>query len=335
MHSGSSQNDKTGYVVKLLAPAFLTLACAWAQPELDPPQQKGQSSRNTRSGNMENEVKITSRGNYRYITSNGIPDHKTGRFPNRNNPNSISEQNHSYRVPLKPKKARVMTRVSLSVFGVAVNGVPFDPGAAEFWQNNRTSGWQYEALSGKINLGMDSSNAHVQPGGKYHYHGFPMGLVKKLGGENRMPLIGYAADGFPIYTPWAYDDPRDAKSKLRVMRPSFKVKKGTRSGGPGEKYDGTFVQDYEYVKGSGDLDQCNGRFGVTPEYPDGTYHYFITQEFPFISRNFRGTPDSSFMKRGPGGGAPGRGRHPGGGGRLPRPPPGGPPPGGPPPPPRR
>ncbi|MFK7778874.1 MAG: YHYH protein, partial [Gimesia sp.] len=36
------------------------------------------------------------------------------------------------------------------------------------------------------------------------------------------------------------------------------------------------------------------------EFPDGTYHYYLTEDFPFIPRNYRGTPDSSFQKRGPG-----------------------------------
>ena len=33
---------------------------------------------------------------------------------------------------------------------------------------------------------------------------------------------------------------------------------------------GTFTSDYQYVANSGDLDECNGRTGVTPEYPAGT-----------------------------------------------------------------
>ncbi len=45
-----------------------------------------------------------------------------------------------------------------------------------------------------------------------------------------------------------------------------------------------------------DLDQCNGRFAVTPEYPNGTYHYVLTDAFPFIPRCWMGNPDSSFMR---------------------------------------
>ena len=274
----------------------------------------------------EGEVNIEQRGEFRYIESNGIPAHETGRFPNRRNPNRISEQRHAFRVALHPDEAQNTTPLGMWPFGVALNGVPFDPGAAEFWQRDRRSGWQYEALSGAIDLGLDESNAHVQPTGAYHYHGIPVGLIEHLGdGETltEMMLIGYAADGFPIYAPYAYAEPDDPESDLQPMHASYRVKRGVRRArpaGPGGSYDGTFVQDYEYAEGEGDLDECNGRFGVTPEYPDGTYHYFITAEFPFIPRQFRGTPDESFIRRGPPGGPGGPpGRRPPPPGRPPRP----------------
>ena len=41
----------------------------------------------------------------------------------------------------------------------------------------------------------------------------------------------------------------------------------------------------------GDLDETNGRFGATPEFPNGTYHYVLTDAFPFIPRAWRGTPE--------------------------------------------
>jgi len=51
---------------------------------------------------------------------------------------------------------------------------------------------------------------------------------------------------------------------------------------------GTFAQDWEYVAGSGDLDECNGRFGVTPEFPEGIYHYYATDTYPFFQRCVKG-----------------------------------------------
>lgn len=263
------------------------------------------------TGESDNHVDIVIRGDYRYITANGIPNHRHGDFPNRGNPNTIRPQSYTFRVPLHPQLAGNVAPLGMNPFGVAINGVPFDPGAAEWWNNDPTSGWQYEALSGKINLGMDQNNAHVQPNGAYHYHGLPTGLIDQLGDGKRMVLIGYAADGFPIYERYGYTLAKDLRSSIKVLRSSYQVKHGTRPSGPGKEYDGTFVQDYNYVAGSGDLDECNGRTGVTPEFPGGTYYYVITAEFPFIPRCFRGTPDDSFKRRGPGP----RGRPPG-----PRPP---------------
>ena len=51
---------------------------------------------------------------------------------------------------------------------------------------------------------------------------------------------------------------------------------------------GAFTQDYEYVEGLGDLDQCNGRFGVTPEFPNGIYYYVVSDDFPFFTRCLKG-----------------------------------------------
>ncbi len=263
-----------------------------------------------------NQVSIRIEGGQRIITANGWPDHAPGKFRRRGNPNTASPQSYSFRVPVKPLATATPSRRGGWFFAVALNGVPFEPGTAETWNNDPS--WRYEAHTGFLNLGLDEHNAHVQPTGAYHYHAMPVGLVERLGGDsNRMLLVGWAADGFPLYTAKGYSDPKNAKSALKKMRPSFRLKKGERPGGadgPGGKYDGRFTQDFEFVKGSGDLDECNGRLGVTPEFPEGIYHYYITEEFPFLPRQWRGTPDASFGKAGgpPGGGR--RGGPPGAGG---------------------
>jgi hypothetical protein len=247
-----------------------------------------------------NRVSITVEGDRRVIRSNGIADHPTGRFPNRGNPNAISPKDYTWRVPMKPQLGDGPTPTGINWFGVAINGVPFEPGTQEFYNEDRTSGWNYEAIGGTSNLGIDESLAHVQPNGAYHYHAVPRGLVAKLGGDtNRMLLVGWAADGFPIYTANGYIDPKNASSPIRKMKSSYRLKQGTRPGGPGLNYDGRFAEDFEFVQGVGDLDLSNGRFTVTPEFPGGIYCYFITDEFPRISRFWRGTADKSFFKHGP------------------------------------
>ncbi|HEX5219154.1 MAG TPA: YHYH protein [Verrucomicrobiae bacterium] len=277
----------------------------WALAQLNASAQSAAST-------PESRVTIVTNGGYRIITANGLPDHAPGQFPNNGNPNRISEQSYTFRITLNSQTNSTLRRAQGAWFGVALNGVPFEPGTGEFWNGQRE--WNYEAMSGFIDLGLDQNNAHVQPTGAYHYHGLPTGLMAKLGGDGKkMLLVGYAADGFPIYTSYAHSVATNASSPLKKMRSSWQLKQGARPGGPNGNYDGRFTADYEFVSSSGDLDECNGRFGVTPEYPGGIYYYCITDEFPGLARSWRGTPDQSFFKSGPGPGGPN-----GPGGRQPR-----------------
>ncbi|MDA8745510.1 YHYH protein [Rubripirellula amarantea] len=287
-----------------IATGVVAVVVAQPPPRLHRVIAKGQLQKRpaTSTPVIANEVKIEIIGDDRVITSNGVPHHKTGEFPNNGNPNRISAQSHVYRVPANPKIADHTTPMH-GEFGVAINGVPFDPGAGEFYDGE--PGWQYEPLSGAIDLGIDVSHAHVQPTGKYHYHGLPTGLIDsvKVEAGAHSPLVGWAADGFPIYAVYGYSDPKDAASPVQKLTSSYQLKPGQRPGGnaPGGAYDGTFVADYEYVEGSGDLDECNGQWTVTPEYPDGTYAYFMTEQWPVVPRIYRGTPSEDF-RHGPGGG---------------------------------
>ena len=112
------------------------------------------------------------------------------------------------------------------------------------------------------------------------------GAFPNRSNPNRKPvLIGWAADGFAIYF--------DA-----AARSSWRLKSQRDPGGPGGRPDGTYAKDYEYVRGLGDLDECNGREGVTAEFPQGTYYYLVTAKFPFVPRCFMGTADASFVKQG-------------------------------------
>ena len=260
------------------------------------------------------QVTITEEGSFRVIRANGIPNHPVGQFPGAGNPNAISAQNYTFRMPLHPVTNATFATIRMQAIGVAVNGIPFDPGTAEFWNHDPKSGWHIEGIIGqRRTFGLDQNNAHVQPNGAYHYHGIPTGLVHELGGgSGAMTLLGYAADGFPVYGPLAFDKPNEATGTLREMKPGWQLKKGSRPGGngPGGAYDGTYTQDFEFIAGSGDLDEANGRNGVTPEYPQGTYYYVATETFPFYPRVLKGTPDPSFKRlppartSGQGGGPP-------------------------------
>ena len=116
------------------------------------------------------------------------------------------------------------------------------------------------------------------------------------------PIIGWAFDGNPIYGPYGYTDPTDQSSEITRLRTSYRVKPAlvqtsnnpspVRTAGPllSVEAAGNFVEDYEYVFNLGDLDQYNGRFCKTPDYPTGRYCYFVTidateagnPEFPYV-----------------------------------------------------
>lgn len=303
------------YITDMKNMIIIAAACActvgWAYSHEG---QHVKSSRSSQVQGAKNVVTIKEEGEKRIIESNGIPEHDTGKFPNRNNPNTISTQAYRFEMPLKPAKLQQPIDAKGVIFGVALNGVVFDPATAETWKGDMR--YNYEALTSDLDLGLDENHAHVQPTGAYHYHGMPNGLLKDLkASKDKMTLVGWAADGFPIYALYGHEQAGDSKSKLKKLKSSYRLKAGTRNGGPGGKYDGNFTSDYEYVEGLGDLDECNGREGVTPEFPDGTYYYVLTEEFPFVPRYFRGKPDFTFNHRELGGG-----RGPGGRGRRGGPP---------------
>lgn len=265
----------------------------------------------TETVDEESRGEFTKEGDVLKISSNNIPDHLVGRFPNSGNPNEIRPQAFEFSVSARPEVAAEITSVNLLPFGFALNGVFFEAAANEFWQGDPERGWQYEAMGGAVPLGLDENHAHVQPTGAYHYHGIPTLLLKRLGAsdDTHSPQVGWAADGFPIYSRTGYSDPKDAGSGIKVLTSSWRMKGGNRPSGeegPGGVHDGAFVQDYEFVEGSGDLDECNGRFCVTPEFPEGTYAYFLTDAWPVVPRAFRGTP-VRLRGEGPGARGPGAG----------------------------
>ena len=258
----------------------------------------------------------SSDGTNRILNGNGIPNHEVGTFPNSNNPNSISEQNVSKSFTLCPS---IIYEGGLEVVGpamaiaYALNSVKFDPATAgrcndagECSLARGDGNWNIEALGHEtFDFGDDMNHAHVQPNGAYHYHGMPELLIDFFGDSNGMTLIGWASDGFPVYARYGYADPEDSQSQLKALTTSYRLKSQPDEnrpntltailGGPNATNNinkpipmGAFTQDYEYVEGLGDLDECNGIFGVTPEFPDGIYYYVVTDDFPFFTRCLKG-----------------------------------------------
>ena len=131
---------------------------------------------------------------------------------------------------------------------------------------------------------------HPDKSGTYHNHVNPV-CMYTASSTSHSPIIGWAWDGYPIYGPYGYTSAYDTSSAIKRISSSYKLRSITERTslangtvlssyyyGPtiNSSYPlGSYLEDYEYSAGYGDLDEYNGRWGYTPEYPSGTYAYFI------------------------------------------------------------
>ena len=99
------------------------------------------------------------------------------------------------------------------------------------------------------------------------------------------PILGWAYDGSPIYGPYGYSSASGGSIK-QLTSGYGRVDIGNRPNFPL----GFFVEDNTFT-GNGDLDENNGRFCITPEYPKGVYAYFTT-----VSEEIQATGDFSQNK---------------------------------------
>lgn len=280
-----------------------------------------------RSLQFQGSLNVTVEGNECVFSTNSIPNHDfndaSAAFAT-----DVSEVSAEFRIPTEPAFASSPTAISLSTDNaVFLNGVKLDllaagcfgVGDGNIGCNDMDQPWRYDPMSPETNFGTDANNAHTQPDGTYHYHGNPKALFNQSA-TAESPVIGFAADGFPIFGSFINDG-----GQVRAVTSSYQLIDGNRPNGsdsPGGEYDGTFVDDYEFIAGSGDLDECNGMMW------NGAYGYYVTDSYPWVLACYQGTPNSSFDKAG------GTGGEETGGGEM-GPPPGGgmggPPGGGPPP----
>ncbi|MEN1785820.1 MAG: YHYH protein [Bacteroidota bacterium] len=240
-------------------------------------------------------------GNTRSININGVPNHLVGQFPNGGNPNAIAVVSESYSMTTNPEMVAETTNGGGYTTGVLFSGVVIEPYTAEYFEGSNGSinrSWNITALQSTTPLGLDCNNAHVQPTGRYHYHGTPSNYVDLLNIDgSEMVKVGYAADGFPLY--YKYGFAADGIT-IVALESGYQLKSEPRGGdgvsAPDGCPDGYYFQDYEYLSDNTTLDACNGRFGKTPE-ADEAYYYVITDNFPSMPLCFSGTPDASFSFR--------------------------------------
>lgn len=295
-----------------------------------------------------------------------------GNFPNAANPYTILPQDLDYNYPYRGGQNTQGDHASI-VFqtgsvAISIVGVPIF-GKVNGWTVPGLNGttWNLVSQEAKVN-GEDAYSGTVDSNGLYHYvgsdfitanawgnvSGFTTGYTQT---DGHSKIIGYAADGYPIYGPFGYLNALDGSSPVVRMSSSYQsndtgdsrpasvtvtltanttansyitvastfgLNPGMRAtvntaGLPESQYwilnlglatatgpdlfpgginqiqlngnvtvtqgstitfeylAGVFVEDWAFVPNSGTLDQYNGRYCVTPEFPNGTYAYFATQ----------------------------------------------------------
>jgi len=154
------------------------------------------------------------------------------------------------------------------------------------WKINQVS---KNNLSGDEGYIVPSTNEDF---GLKFVHFYPPTNLKTIVKDNvdeNYPILGWAYDGNPIYGSNILDG-----SSYRPVKSSYKLLKETNSQLRPNYVDGFFVQDYQYFYSIGDLDEYNGKYlSSTPEFPNGTYAYFSTNDYPYVIGNqFKNNPIS-------------------------------------------
>ncbi|HTA95985.1 MAG TPA: YHYH protein [Verrucomicrobiae bacterium] len=285
---------------------------------------------------------VYSSSNWVYVRSTGLGSHVMGAWYFDANHTMLfgsypTNQKTMFRIPRTNSVPAKKVLSSGGAVGMFVDGVAmYNNWDANFWNGtadvslNGTNGfWNRDAY---VNEGasFDPANAHQPSSGQYHYHANPPALRYELGDHvdlnsttkiytestntatKHSSILGWAADGFPIYGPYGYAISNDASSGIKRMISGFVIRNGqfgtsnltahgrttipawaTRLYGvasnilagptvstsfPLGRYmeDNDYLGDHGYKQGVDfDLDEYNGRYCVTPEFPGGTYAYFV------------------------------------------------------------
>jgi hypothetical protein len=238
------------------------------------------------------------------------------------NPGACSSKVYIYRFPRTPTvPATKSVSPKIGAIGCLVNGIPmYGLGDSKSWNgttnaNNGAQVWNVEVYKGE-GISLDTSlSGHPQQQGAYHSHAKPRRLYQGTPTTQHSPIVGYAFDGYPVYGPYGYSTPTNSASAVTRMKSGYSLRSittrtalpygvtATQTGPPvNATYPiGTYCEDYEWLAANGgDLDMYNGRTCVTPEYPGGTYAYFVTidaagtPQFPYyIGPQYYGNPDAS------------------------------------------
>lgn len=267
---------------------------------------------------LSDVTKVCYSNDYVWTESDGMTTNM-GQFLN---PGAPTAQNYIYRFPRKPTVPTTKTTSPyVGSIGLLINGVPiYGLSNAGYWNGTNNNGkgtgtWNVEVYKSE-GLVLDATlGAHPQQQGAYHSHAKPARLYTGTGTNVHSPIVGYAFDGYPVYGPYGYANATVVGTVSR-MKSGYSLRnittRTTLSDGTAlasDKYGpavsttypiGTYIEDYEWLASNGgDLDKYNGRFCRTPEYPNGTYAYFVTvdasgtPQFPYyIGPQYYGAPET-------------------------------------------
>ncbi len=195
--------------------------------------------------------------------------------------NKDQAKEKEFRIPRKPvflEEPRYMPQSH--IHGFFLNGMPIDlmpeqcqvETSEQEGSNKKIETWNLNPHSGKgnfVSFGNDSAQD-----GFYRCHLPPYSFSGDEDKTYKDNVIGFAADGIPILFMTSED---------QNIQPSYRLKDSNLSG--------KYREDYEYVEGLGDLDECNGM------EKDGSYAYYMTNEFPYLMNCFKAKVHNSFRKK--------------------------------------
>ena len=204
-------------------------------------------------------------------------------------------------------------------------GVTFDPGNAHQPQSDQ---YHYHANPPALRYLLGDSVSYNAAADTYSENSTNL---------HHSPILGWVSDGYPVYGPYGYSNPTNAGSGVRRMISGYVQRNGSNGTvnlaltgrttlpawaaraynqstnlsssqyGPSVSSSyplGRYLEDNDYLGDLGqtqgvnfDLDEYNGRFCVTPDFPNGTYAYFVciasngTPVFPYnIAVQYYGSP---------------------------------------------
>lgn len=249
------------------------------------------------------------------LTATGLPYHSYGNLDDPNTPDDIEiDKTFPWRggtnIGAVDKTSADPGTIGYWINGVSIispNGgsdAPDEYLAISGFNYNKSA---YSAFALGYSWGADEAGGFSTQDGAYHYSdysfdlswtsgdGFTSGLnntgtaevneIPYLAGSLIHPnghskILGISLDGYPIYGPFGFTNPLDPLGGVGLMVSGYTLKNsnyrtGTAASNLIQYPMGIFVQDYEFTD-AGTLDEHNGRYCKTPEYPNGTYAYFVT-----------------------------------------------------------